>query len=118
MPVAVLDSLHICRRRGGVSRLCCTGLCPPQIGAGKHDGVWEALDTLSSQRGGTWRCCFKVLESALLASDLPWVKSPWTMHCSQGSWWRQGDAWAAKVEEGKNKVTCGVEHVQHVAQAC
>lgn len=91
MPVAVLDNLHICKHCGDVSRLCCSGLCPPRVWARVHDGVWEAL---CSQRVGFWRCCLKVLESTLLTSILPWVR---TTHCGQGSWWRQGDAWAAKV---------------------
>lgn len=82
-----------------------------------YDGVWEAPDTLCSQRGSAWRCCFNVLGSALLASDLLWVKSPQTTHGSHGSWWRQDCAWAAKFEHGRNEVTCGIEHVQCVAQA-
>lgn len=47
-------------------------LSPPPIRAETHLGVWEALDTLYPERGGTWTRYSKVLESALLASDLPW----------------------------------------------
>lgn len=99
------------------SRLCHTGLCLLQMWAGMHDGVWEALGVLCSQRGGAWRCCFKVLEGALLARDFSLVEESLDCPCSQGSWWRKDDAWAAKVEEGKNKATCGIEHVQCVARA-
>lgn len=47
-------------------------LSPSQVRAEIHHGVWEALDTLYPERGGTWTGYSKGLESALLASDLPW----------------------------------------------
>lgn len=87
IPVAVLDILHICRHRGGVFQAV----------------LYRSMSSTDAGRtGGSWRCCFKVLEGASLASDFSWVKSSQPAHCSQGN----------------NRVTCGVEHVQCVAQAC